>query len=338
MTTPSTIGKYVLQKRLGGGHFGEVFLAHDRALACNKAIKLVQIADPSEIMQKLGEAQILDKCRHKHIVQINEANVFNVSGDKILVLDLEYLPEGSLESEMQNRWISAKEACSRIACVLSGLHFAHSNGYLHRDVKPGNVLISGDTTKLSDFGLATTTLNLVGSDQGYLAHCPPEFYDTGETSVLTDVFATGLTLFRIINNIADWRVQLSVLPKVDELIQSGRLTAAIGYEDFVPEKLRRISRKACHPDPGKRYGSALDMKDDLDALRFDIEWHRSSPDNWSGFSSGTIHEIEIVAKRRDFEVVYRKNGRRNNALTSVQPTIYDARAEAARIVAQTTLK
>lgn len=116
MTTPSTIGKYVLQKRLGGGHFGEVFLAHDRALACNKAIKLVQIADTSEIMQKLGEAQILDKCRHKHIVQINEANVFNVGGDKILVLDLEYLPEGSLESEMQNRWISAKEACSRIAC------------------------------------------------------------------------------------------------------------------------------------------------------------------------------------------------------------------------------
>lgn len=338
MTTLQTIGKYVLQKRLGGGHFGEVFLAHDRALACNKAIKLVQIADPSEIKQKLEEAQILDKCRHKHIVQINEANVFNVGGNKLLVLDLEYLPEGSLESEMQSRWISTKEACSRIACVLSGLHFAHSNGYLHRDVKPGNVLIAGDTTKLSDFGLATTTLSLIGSDQGYLAHCPPEFYNTGETSVLTDIFATGLTLFRVINNIADWRVRLSVIPRVDELIQAGRLTATMGYEEFVPDKVRRIARKACHPDPAKRYTSALDMKDDLDALRFDIEWHRSSPDSWSGFCAGSIHEIEVVAKRHEFEVAYRKNGRRTNSLISLQPTIHAARTEAARIVAQSTLK
>lgn len=338
MSYPTTIGKYVLKKRLGGGHFGEVYLAHDRALACNKAIKLVRIDDPSEIKQKLEEAQILDKCRHKHIVQINEANVFNVAGDKLLVLDLEYLPEGSLEGEMHSRWISFKEACTRISCVLSGLHFAHSNGYLHRDVKPGNVLIAGDSTKLSDFGLATAALSLVGSDQGYLAHCPPEFYVTGQTSVQTDIFATGLTLFRVVNNILDWRNRIDLLPKADELIRQGKLTTAIGYEPFVPDRLKRITQKACNHDPNKRYASALDMKNDLDALRFDIEWSRTTLDNWSGLSGSEMYEIGILSKRNTYDVIFKKNGRRDNSKCESHSSIFEARAAVEAVVSTTTLK
>ncbi len=338
MIHPSTIGKYRIMKRLGGGHFGEVFLAHDQALSCNKAIKLVHIDDPSEIKLKLEEAQILDKCRHKHIVHINEANIFNFGSDKLLVFDLEYLPDGSIECEMQNRWISVKEACTRISCVLSGLHFAHSNGYLHRDVKPGNVLIAGDSTKLSDFGLATASLSLVGSDKGYLAHCPPEFYETGQTTVQTDIFATGLTLFRVINNILDWRNRIDSIPKVDKLIHQGKLTHAIGYEPFVPDRLRRITQKACNPDPKKRYFSALKMKNHLDSLRFDIEWIRTNSDKWTGLFGADRYELDIFAKRQGYEVTFKRNGRRDNGRCLTEKTICAARFGAASIVATTTLK
>lgn len=338
MTVPKTLGKYLIHKRLGGGHFGEVYLPHDRALACDKAIKLIEITDPAEVMKKLEEAQILDKCRHKHIVQINEANIFDNMGHQLLVLDLEYLPEGSLEGELKNRWISAKEACSRICCVLSGLHFAHSNGYLHRDVKPGNVLICADSTKLSDFGLATTALNLAGSDQGYLAHCPPEFYTTNETTIQTDIFAVGLTLFRVVNNIDDWRDLLDKTLNADEHIRKGTLVKAIGFAGFVPERLKRIINKACNPDPTKRYKSALEMKNALDALRFDIEWIMASSNKWLGYTDGNNFEISIAVSKKGYFVIFKRNDRKDNSKCVLCSDKSAAQQKAEELVCQTILK
>lgn len=338
ITTPTTIGKYVLEKRLGGGHFGEVYLAHDRALACNKAIKIITIANPAEIKQKLEEAQILDKCRHKHIVHINEANVFDNGGGHILVLDLEYLPEGSLEGELKNRWISIKEACTRMSCVLSGLYFAHTNGYLHRDVKPGNVLISADSTKLSDFGLATTALSLVGSDQGYLAHCPPEYYTTNQTTVQTDIFATGLTLFRVISNIDDWRGLLDDIDNLDHHIRRGTLVKTIGYEGYVPDKVKRIINKACNPDPLKRYQTALEMKNALDALRFDIEWNKTSRNAWSGYAEGNTYEISLVSKKGEHLLIFKRNGRKDNSRCYTCNNRIEAREQAAILISETSMK
>lgn len=337
MSPIDRIGKYVLQKRLGGGNFGEVHLAYDQALACHKAIKIINIANPAEIKQKLEEAQILDKCRHKHIVQINEANIFNVGSGQILVLDLEYLPEGSLESEMGNRWISIKEACTRMSSVLSGLHYAHSAGYLHRDVKPGNVLICGETTKLSDFGLATTTLSLVGSDQGYLAHCPPEFYMTNQTTIQTDIFATGLTLFRIANNISNWRGMLATIPRIDDHIRNGTLVKKIGYRSDVPDKVKRIINRSCNPDPNKRYSDALEMKNSLDSLRFCIEWQKSNPDSWVGFFSGSPYLIETAHHPKGYALIFTKNGRKDHSKSGIFNDIQLARAEAERIVSETSL-
>ncbi len=334
----STLGKYVIQKKLGGGHFGDVYLAHDRALACNKAIKIITIADPTEIMQKLEEAQILDKCRHKHIVQINEANIFNDGSNNLLVLDLEYLPEGSLEGEMEKRWISIKEACIRISCVLSGLYFAHSNGYLHRDVKPGNVLICGDSTKLSDFGLATTSLTLVGSDQGYLAHCPPEFYVTRQTTIHTDVFAVGLTLFRVANNITRWRELLGRMPRVQDYILNGTLIKAVGHQNYIPDKIKRIINKACNADPTKRYTNAIEMKNALDSLRFGIEWYKLTDNQWSGFESGDNYDIEIVQISTGFELVFKKNNRRDNTKCVLYQNVFMAREAMEVLVSETTLK
>jgi serine/threonine protein kinase len=338
MSALPTIGKYVIRKRLGGGHFGEVFLAYDQALACEKAIKVISIANPTEIMQKLQEAQILDKCRHKHIVQINEANIFHNGSNQLLVLDLEYLPEGSLESEMEKRWISVREASLRMSCVLSGLHFAHSNNYLHRDVKPGNVLICGESTKLSDFGLATTTPSLVGSGQGYLAHCPPEFYLTNQTTIQTDVFAAGLTLFRIANNITQWQNMLGTIPMVREHIHNGTLVKTIGYYGHIPEKIKNIINKACHPDPTKRYSNAFEMKNALDSLRFDIDWYKSTSGNWQGFYGRDLYEIQITQRSAGYETVFKKNNRRENSKCSIFSNIGLAHNEAERLVLETTLR
>lgn len=338
MIEQGNIGKYQLIRYLGGGQFGDVYLAYDRVLQSTKAIKVVRIANPSQIKQKLEEAQILDKCRHKHIVAINDANLVEIENTAYLVLDLEYLPEGSLESRMQDAWISVKEACTRMACVLSGLDYAHSNEYLHRDVKPGNVLIDRNNTKLSDFGLATALQSMIGSFQGYRPHLPPECYVTGETNVLSDVYATGMTLFRVVNNYVDWDQRLTSIPNLENSIRSGKLIDRIGFQEFVPNKVRRVVRKACHLVPVERYPSALAMMNDIDALRFGIEWHKTNDTVWSGFYDGIDHKVEVLSKRNEFHVVYRKNSRRVNERCSVHTTMKSAKDKQTRIVMETTLR
>ena len=112
MTQPATIDKYQIIKPLGHGHFGQVYHAFDRALNAEKAIKILNTTDPSTFMESLREAQTLNKLTHKHIVTINEANIFNVDGQQRVVLDLEYIPQGSLESALSSRWLSIREAVS----------------------------------------------------------------------------------------------------------------------------------------------------------------------------------------------------------------------------------
>ena len=103
MAHPTSINKYQIIRPLGDGHFGQVFHAFDLALKAEKAIKVLKTTDPSTFLQGLKEAQILNRCNHKHIVSINEANVFLVDKEQRVVLDLEYIPEGSLESALNVR-------------------------------------------------------------------------------------------------------------------------------------------------------------------------------------------------------------------------------------------
>lgn len=338
MNPGEQIGKYTIKERLGGGAFGEVYLAHDIALASDKAIKVLSVDNPGDVLEKLKEAQILDKCRHTNIVAINDANLYPFNNTECIVLDLEHLPGGSLESEIATRWISIKEACTRISAILAGLQFAHSKGYLHRDVKPANILIDGNSTKLSDFGLATASHDLMGSDQGYLAHCPPEFYSTKTTNVLSDIFACGITLFRVVSNITDWRCKLAATRDWQHLARTGTLLHKIGFAHHTPTRIKSIIKKACNTDSSKRYNSATALKNDLDALRYHIEWVKTASGLWVG-SAGT-NEFTLLAKpkRRGFEIVFQRNGRRDSSLCQVVENAEGIDSAAAGIVARTTLK
>lgn len=336
MPIPQAINKYQVIKELGSGHFGEVLHAFDRALKADKAIKVLNVTDPNQFVARLEEAQLLQRCAHKHIVAINEANVFPVNGHPRVVLDLEYVPEGSLEAAMAVRWVSIQEAVSYIRGALLGLEHAHDNGILHRDIKPGNILLSPKCAKLSDFGLATAVAaNQVGSAQGYTTHLAPEFYRTQATSALTDVFAMGITLFRVLGNIADWSAVTNAIPKKLEKIRQGKLVPTVGYPEFVPAALRRIVNKACHADPAKRYQSANEFGQKLDALRFGIDWIRNSDLSWSGSSGNVEYTAQVDLSRNS--LVVKKNGRRQTSLCGVFDSVDEAAVGLHRHIAESTL-
>ena len=331
------IDKYQIIKPLGSGSFGQVYHVFDRALGAEKAIKVLMNTNPAAFMKNLEEAQILNRCRHKHIVTINEANIFDVNGQRRVVLDLEYIPEGSLETALTSRWVSVKEAVTYIRGALLGLGHAHSQGFLHRDVKPGNILLARANPKLSDFGLATASgAALVGSAKGYRTHLPPEYYAHPVTTVQTDIYAIGITLFRALSNISDWRTVIHAIPNLTKHVHEGTLIAHIGLDAFIPASLKRIVNKACHPDPAKRFTSATELRQRLDSLRFDIDWIRVADNEWQGISDGKVHRC--VTKLSSCKLVTTINDRRVSKHCHSCATPSEVMARMYRHIADTILK
>ncbi|BAU47785.1 serine/threonine protein kinase [Sulfurifustis variabilis] len=336
MTHPTSIDKYQIIKPLGSGHFGQVYHAFDRALKAEKAIKVLKTTDPNTFLESLKEAQILNRCNHKHIVAINEANIFRVDKELRVVLDLEYVPEGSLEAALETRWLSIRDAISYLRGALVGLEHAHSEGFLHRDIKPGNILLAPNTPKLSDFGLATQPGPAAyGSAQGYTTHLPPEFFTDRTTSQLTDIFAAGITLFRAVSNIADWRAVLSAIPNSRRHVERGTLIQSIGFESYIPSAVQRIIRKACSPNPDNRYQTASAFRQQLDRLRFAIDWVRNNDLEWIGAIGSDAFEASVDDSKNLLTV--KRNGRRVTEQCRSFPTLSEALKALHEYVAETTL-
>lgn len=337
VVSPSTVvGKYQIAEQLGEGAFGDVYRAFDMALRVEKAVKILKPIVGVSVDDQLAEARVLAECTHKHIVSINEANVYDIGGQFHVVLDLEYIPEGSLEAVMQTRWLSIQQAVASVRGALLGLEFAHSSGFIHRDVKPGNIMLSPNCPKLSDFGLAAQAgPQGSGGAGGYTPHLPPEFFVTGQTSVLGDVYGAGMTLFRAVNNIDDWRAVLNATPDVQRHIENGTLVKAIGFGRHVPDPVRRIVNKACSAKSASRYQCVSTFGQKLDGLRFGIPWVKTAPSEWVGVQ-GAAHFDVMVDGRRN-EVVVKRNGRRVNAVCSTHASHSEALEALEEHVARTSL-
>jgi serine/threonine-protein kinase len=335
MAEPIKIGKYRILNSLGAGQFGTVYHVFDEALDAEKAIKVLKTRNPTELLKGFHEAKVLHRCRHKHIVAINEANIFQIDSEDRVVLDLEFVPEGSLEAALRKRWVPVKESVHSVRGALLGLEYAHSQGFLHRDVKPANILL-GKNTKLSDFGLATaSSAELVGSGQGYISHLAPEYYVRLETTVLTDIFAVGVTLFRSVCNISDWDRLLDSIPDWRWHVRKGTLIERIGFPDYVPDSLKRIMRKACNTDPSKRFASAKKLGQRLDSLRFHIDWAKVRENEWRGRCGGKDHCC--VADTDACELVVTVNKRRDRANCRRCGTAAETLTEMEKHVASTTM-
>jgi hypothetical protein len=246
-------------RHLGHGGMAEVYLARDRFHEREVALKVVRGAQsPSEDRKQfehlwMNEMRLAGRLTHPYILEIHEAGT--EGGQSFLVM--EFLSGGTLATYTSHDTLLPP---SRVADVVfklcHALEYANTQGMLHRDVKPANVLLAADgTPKISDFGAAY----LVGEehtqviDVGTLAYMPPEHFEGAEPSVQHDIYATGVMAYNLLTGAFPHNAQA----QADIIVEKVRGTPVplASRRPNLPPSLVAAIERAMHRDLAVRFAS-----------------------------------------------------------------------------------
>jgi eukaryotic-like serine/threonine-protein kinase len=283
-------------KRLGSGYFGTVWLARDTGLETERALKIINKEKIKE-ENLFHEAQILQAAQHRNVVRIYATDEWN---DESIYIAMEYLPKGSLEDEAEGAYVDLTRARRLVIDVLRGLEHLHSNGILHRDLKPGNILIdNGNNAQISDFGLAIPAdadfADSPLAQYNYVLHRDPRVIDGHAYDAQSDVYAAGVTFYRLVNG--DEYLGTVDGVDLDDDILAGEFPDRTHYRSFVPRQLRTVINKAMQPNAAKRFRSAVDFRRAIEAIPVEMNWkerRRLDGVEWRGTSRGRLAVVKLT--------------------------------------------
>lgn len=267
-TTPhlKRIGRYRIRTILGEGGFGIVYLGHDDQLDRPVAIKVPhaqRILAAEDAEAYLDEARAVARLDHPGIVPVHDVG----STDECPCFVVSKYVEGTnLAATLKKRQFNYHESAELIATVAEALHYAHKQGLVHRDVKPGNIIIGTDgKPHVVDFGLALREENIGTGPKiaGTPAYMSPE-QARGEGHRVdgrSDVFSLGTVLYQLLAGRKPFRgdSQAELLDQVTTL----EPRPLRQYDERLPKELERICHKAMAKRASQRYSSAYDLADDL---------------------------------------------------------------------------
>ncbi len=199
-------GRYRLEHRLGVGGMSTVYLAFDQRLERSVAVKLLAehlADDPTFISRFRREALSAARLVHPNIVQVFDFGFDEAQHQHFIVM--EHVPGRSCAELLRDRGhLEIAEGVEVIKQACSGLDYAHRNGVIHRDVKPGNLLVSdADVVKLADFGIARATdqssITQVGSVLGTAAYLAPEQARGEEAGPRADIYSLGVVAYQLLS-------------------------------------------------------------------------------------------------------------------------------------------
>ncbi|HZV03072.1 MAG TPA: bifunctional serine/threonine-protein kinase/formylglycine-generating enzyme family protein [Planctomycetota bacterium] len=198
------LGGHRIEEKLGEGGMGRVYRARHLRLDVARAIKVIDehlVAQPNFVEQFEAEAKTLAKVPHPHIVQVHDVGT-DANGVHFIVMEL--LEGGSVEGlwKARGKKLPLDEATRIVREAALGLHHAHQAGLIHRDVKPGNLMLAKDgAVKVVDFGLAVRTENEVFIAEGIAGtphYMAPEQVDSRRLDARCDQYALGATFFQLL--------------------------------------------------------------------------------------------------------------------------------------------
>lgn len=264
----SIIGGYHVLEEIGRGGMGVVYRAFDAELKRHVALKVLtggSKASVDALVRFRGEAELVAKLQHPHIVQIYDSGEHE--GQQFLVLEL--VDGGSLERYIAGKPQDAREAAITIETLARAVEVAHQEGIIHRDLKPANVLRSrSGSLKITDFGLAkqldhSLGFSRTGDLRGTPQYMAPEqaARDGGSVSAATDVYALGAMLFEMLTGRPPF-VANNLLDILDQIIGAEPASPS-QLVPRLPRDLCTICLKCLEKDPKRRYPTAAALADDL---------------------------------------------------------------------------
>jgi len=281
--------KYQLQHYIGGGHFGEVWLAHDLTLARNLDIKILHESMAS-VVENWKEDKYGNKFLHANYIHVHYADVVGTKSGNVVAIAMDYHPNGSATTQLNSsNFMPMTEAIRITIDILRGLEYLHELSFFHNDIKPSNILIGPRREGiLTDYGIscASPGLKPAKAPNAYSLHKAPETIATGNITLLTDIYQVGLTLFRLLNGVGtirDLRNRLGNV-KFEELKAQDKIPSKQDYLPFIPPPVVRVIAKATKADPIERFQSALEMRRALEAIAVFGYWTTDATGDYLGVS------------------------------------------------------
>jgi beta-lactam-binding protein with PASTA domain len=273
MTTPQVLGeRYEIGGILGRGGMAEVHRGRDLRLGREVAVKVLRsdlARDPSFQVRFRREAQASASLNHPAIVAVYDTGEDRTTTGATPYIVMEYVEGETLRDVLRREgWLSPERAMSLSADICGALDFSHRNGIVHRDVKPGNVMITPQgAVKVMDFGIAravsdsaatmTSTAAVIGTAQ-YLS---PEQARGESVDARSDVYSLGCMLYELVTGAPPFTGDSPVAVAYQHVREDPKLPSSIN--PAIPAELDAILLKAMSKNPANRYQSAAEMRNDL---------------------------------------------------------------------------
>ncbi|GAA3474168.1 serine/threonine-protein kinase [Nonomuraea roseola] len=257
-------GRYRLDTRIGAGGMGEVWRGEDIVLARTVAVKVLlpgRTDDPGFVARFQGEARAMATVNHPGVVDVYDYGVHQVAGAGATVyLVMKFVDGEALDRLLQRLGrIAPEPAMELIAQAAAALQAVHDQGIVHRDVKPGNLLVQRDgTLVITDFGIArqdvANRLTDAGMVLGTAAYCAPEQAEGAPVTPAVDIYALGVVAYECLVGVRPFDGDSPVTIALKHIREAPPPLPA-----EIPPSVRAVVERALSKDPLRRFPSASAM-------------------------------------------------------------------------------
>ncbi len=302
LLTGTRLGPYEILSAIGVGGMGEVYKARDTRLDRIVAIKVLpdHVANRSDLRERFErEARTIASLNHPHICVLHDIG----RQDGIDFLVMEYLEGETLAQRLAKRPLPLEQVFQYAIEIADALDKAHRKGVTHRDLKPGNIMITAAGTKLLDFGLAklkpgaaaateAATRENAPTEQGRilgtLQYMAPEQVEGGDVDPRTDIFAFGALVYEMATGkkAFEGKTSASVMAKILE----SEPPPMSSLQPMMPLALDRVAKKCLRKNPDERWQSVRDVMDEL-------KWIAESPAQAAG-STAAVGPTHTAWRKR----------------------------------------